>query len=69
MVAAGSSREEGCMLGYLASQPEAAVVCGVVSEPEERSSGGLDGVWETFQGGGDVFIEADASPHWSHSIH
>lgn len=57
------------MLGYLASQPEAAVVCGVVSEPEERSSGGLDGVGETFQGGGDVFIEADASPHWSHSIH
>lgn len=66
MVAAGSSREEGCMPGYLASQPEVVVVCGVVSGLEERS-GGLDGVGETFQGS--VFIEADASPHWSHSTH
>lgn len=29
-MAAGSSREEGCMLGYLASRPEVVVVvCGV----------------------------------------
>lgn len=49
-MAAESSREEGCMLGNLASQ---------------RKSGGLDGVWETFQGS--VFIDVDASPHWSHS--
>ena len=46
------------MLGYLASQPEAAVVCGVVSEPEERSSGGLDGVGETFQAGGGCFYRS-----------
>lgn len=30
----------------------------------EEKSGGLDGVGETFRGS--VFIEADASPHWSH---
>lgn len=33
----------------------------------EERSGGLDGVGETFHGS--VFIEADASPHWSHRAH
>lgn len=42
------------------------MVCGVVSGLEERS-GGLDGVGETFHGS--VFIDADASPHRSHSTH
>lgn len=32
MVAAASSREEGCMLGYLASEPEVEVVVCVVKE-------------------------------------
>ncbi len=67
MVAAGSSKKQECMLGYLASQPEVVVVvCGVVSGLKERH-GGLDGVGETFQGS--VFIDADASPHWSRSAH